>query len=268
MTIRNKGFFEQDISLKDKVAIVTGASRGIGRGIAIELAKNGIHVLINYNRSEQKAKEVKEEAKKFGVKAEIFQADVGKLDTHEKMVNYAVEKFGQIDILINNVGITHVSDILEEKPSDFDKIMQVNLRGPHFLTQFVANYMVENNIPGCIIYTHSISDRFASDNRPAYCISKAGLVMDMKLYAGRLAEHSIKVNGVEVGIVDTDMSHARLGDYEKSADNGYFLIYRTGTPEDVAKSVIYAMKIYDTGVMIPTTGGILGRYLNLRMYHS
>lgn len=89
--------------------------------------------------------------------------------------------------------------------------------------------------------------------------------MDMRLYAGRLAEHSIKVNGVEVGIIDTDMSHVRLDDYERSADRGYFLMYRTGIPEDVAKSVIFAMKIYDTGVLIPTTGGILGRYLNLRM---
>jgi len=106
--------------------------------------------------------------------------------------------------------------------------------------------------------------RFASDNRPAYCISKAGLAMDMQLYAGRLAEYSIKVNGVEAGIIDTDMSHTRIADYEEAAEKGYFSMYRTGAPEDVAKSVIYAMKIYDTGALIPTSGGILARYLNLR----
>lgn len=261
---QDKGFFDRQISLKGKVAIVTGASRGIGRGIAIECAKNGIHVLINYNRSREKAEEVKAEIKNLGEKAEVFQADIGDLSTHREMLNYALDKFGKVDILVNNAGITHVSDVLKEKPEDYDKIMRVNLRGPHFLTQTVANYMVENKAPGCIIYTLSISDRFASDNRPAYCISKAGLAMDMLVYAGRLAEHSIKVNGVEAGIIDTDMSHARIGDYEKSADKGYFLMYRTGYPEDVAKSVIYATKIYDTGAIIPATGGVLGRYLNLR----
>ena len=261
---QNKGFFGQQISLKDKVAIVTGASRGIGRAIAIELAKNGVHVLINYNRQKEKAEEVKAEAEKIRTKAEIFQSDIGDLSTHGKMLNYAVDRFGKVDILVNNAGITHVSDILEEKPGDYDKIMRVNLRGPHFLTQLVANQMVENKISGCIVYILSISDHFASDNRPAYCISKAGLAMDMQLYAGRLAEHSIKVNGVEAGVIDTDMSHARIADYEKSADKGYFTMYRTGSPEDVAQGVIYAMKIYETGAIVPATGGILGRYLNLR----
>lgn len=263
----NRGFFSKNISLQDKVAIVTGASRGIGRGIAVEFAKNRINVLINYNRSSEKAKHLKAEIERIGGKAEVFQADIGDISTHREMLNCVLNKFGKVDILVNNAGITNVSDILEEKPEDYDKIMRVNLRGAHFLTQTVANYMTENDIAGCIIYILSISDRFASDNRPAYCISKAGLAMDMLLYAGRLAEHSIKVNGVEAGIIDTDMSRVRLDDYEKASDRGYFLMYRTGSPEDVAKSVIYAMKAYETGVIIPATGGILGRHLNLRMYN-
>ena len=259
------GFFATDVSLEGKSAIVTGSSRGIGRAIAIELARQGTDVLINYNRNHEAAAEVQGEIERMGRKAAVVGADVSDLGQHQKLIDAALKAFGKIDILINNAGITRVADVLQESEADYDVIMNTNLKAPHFLTQRVANYMIAQNIRGCIIYTLSISDTLASDNRAAYCISKAGLEMDMKVYAGRLAEVGIKVNGVEVGVTDTDLARVRIPDYEEAAKKGYIFMFRTGTPQDVAHAVIAAMKIYDTGALIPASGGIMTRVLNLRM---
>ncbi len=259
------GFFATDVSLEGKSAIVTGSSRGIGRAIAIELARQGTDVLINYNRNREAADEVQREIEGLGRKAAVVGADVSDLGQHQKLIDAALKAFGKIDILINNAGITRVADVLQESEADYDVVMNTNLKAPHFLTQRVANYMIAQNIRGCIIYTLSISDTLASDNRAAYCISKAGLEMDMKVYAGRLAEVGIKVNGVEVGVTDTDLARVRIPDYEEAAKKGYIFMFRTGTPQDVAHAVIAAMKIYDTGALIPASGGIMTRVLNLRM---
>jgi NAD(P)-dependent dehydrogenase (short-subunit alcohol dehydrogenase family) len=259
------GFFATDVSLEGKSAIVTGSSRGIGRAIAIELARQGTDVLINYNRNHEAAAEVQGEIERMGRKAAVVGADVSDLGQHQKLIDAALQAFGKIDILINNAGITRVADVLQESEADYDVVMNTNLKAPHFLTQRVANYMIAQNIRGCIIYTLSISDTLASDNRAAYCISKAGLEMDMKVYAGRLAEVGIKVNGVEVGVTDTDLARVRIPDYEEAAKKGYIFMFRTGTPQDVAHAVIAAMKIYDTGALIPASGGIMTRVLNLRM---
>jgi len=259
------GFFATDGSLKGKSAIVTGSSRGIGRAIAIELARQGTDVLINYNRNREAADEVQREIEGLGRKAAVVGADVSDLGQHQKLIDAALKAFGKIDILINNAGITRVADVLQESEADYDVVMNTNLKAPHFLTQRVANYMIAHSIRGCIIYTLSISDTLASDNRAAYCISKAGLEMDMKVYAGRLAEVGIKVNGVEVGVTDTDLARVRIPDYEEAAKKGYIFMFRTGTPQDIAHAVIAAMKIYDTGALIPASGGIMTRVLNLRM---
>ena len=110
----------------------------------------------------------------------------------------------------------------------------------------------------------SISDTVASDNRTAYCISKAGLEMSMRAYAGRLAAHGIKVNGIAAGVIDTDLSRVRIPDYEEAAEKGYIFMVRAGAPEDVAHATISAMKLYDTGVVIPAAGGVMTPLLNLR----
>ncbi len=258
------GFFATDASLKNSAAIVTGASRGIGRAIAIELARQGADVLINYNQNRDAAEAVKKEVEALGRKASIIQADISDLDAHQRMLETAHNAFGKVNILINNAGITRIADILEETPEQFDLLLNTNLKAPHFLTQRVANYMVENEIRGCIIYTLSISDTMASDNRTAYCISKAGLEMSMRAYAGRLAMHSIKVNGIAAGVINTDLSRVRIPDYEEAAEKGYVFMVRPGTPEDVAQATIAAMKLYDTGVVIPASGGVMTPLLNLR----
>ena len=259
------GFFATDVSLEGKSAIVTGSSRGIGRAIAIELARQGTNLLVNYNNNREAAEEVKDEIEKLGQKAVIVQADVSDLAQHQKLLDTAVDAFGRVDILVNNAGITRIADILEESEEDFDILIKTNLKAPHFLTQRVANYMIAEGIRGCIVYTLSISDSLASDNRAAYCISKAGLEMDMKVYAGRLAEEGIKVNGIEAGVIDTDLSRIRIPDYEEASKKGYVFMVRPGKPEDIAYAAIAAMKIYDTGRLIPAAGGTMTHLLNLRM---
>jgi len=258
------GFFATDVSLEDTAAIVTGSSRGIGRAIAIELARQGADVLINYNQNRNAAEEVQNAVEALDRKAVIVQADISNLDAHPKLLDTALNAFGKVDILINNAGITRIADILEETPAQFDLLVNTNLKAPHFLAQRIANYMVENQIRGCIIYTLSISDTMASDNRTAYCISKAGLEMSMRAYAGRLAAHGIKVNGIAAGVIDTDLSRVRIPDYEEAAQKGYIFMVRAGTPEDVAHATIAAMKLYDTGVVLPASGGLMTPLLNLR----
>lgn len=258
------GFFATDVSLTDTAAIVTGASRGIGRAIAIELARQGADVLINYNQNRKAAREAQHAVEALGRKAVIIQADISDLKAHQKLIDTALDAFGKVDILINNAGITRIADILEETPNQFDLVVNTNLKAPHFLTQRVANYMVANQIRGCIIYTLSISDTMASDNRTAYCISKAGLEMSMRAYAGRLATHGIKVNGIAAGVIDTDLSRVRVPDYEEAAEKGYIFMVRPGTPEDVAHATVAAMKLYDTGVVLPAAGGVMTPLLNLR----
>ncbi len=258
------GFFATDISLENSAAIVTGSSRGIGRAIAIELARQGADVLVNYNQNRDAAESVKQEIEVLGRKAALMQADISDLDAHQRMLEAAHNAFGKVNILINNAGITRIADILEETPEQFDLLLNTNLKAPHFLTQRVANYMVENEIRGCIIYTLSISDTMASDNRTAYCISKAGLEMSMRAYAGRLAMHGIKVNGIAAGVIDTDLSRVRIPDYEEAAEKGYIFMVRPGNPEDVAHATLAAMRLYDTGVVIPASGGVMTPLLNLR----
>ena len=258
------GFFAIDVSLENKNAIVTGSSRGIGRAIAIALAQEGANVLINYNSNRDAAERVKSEIESLGRKAVVVQADIASLEQHQTLLDTAVQAFGQVDILVNNAGITRIADVLEETEADFDTVIATNLKATHFLTQRVANYMVNARVKGCILYTLSISDKMASDNRAAYCISKAGLEMDMKIFAGRLASHGIKVNGIEVGVTETDLSRVRLPDYIEAAKKGYIFMVRPAQPEDIARAAIAAMKIYDTGAMIPATGGVMTPLLNLR----
>ena len=262
---QDMGFFATDVSIAGKSAIVTGSSRGIGRAIAVELARQGADVLVNYNTNRQAAEEVKDEIESLGRQAVIAQADVSDLAQHQNLLDTAGDAFGKVDILVNNTGITRIADILEESEEDFDALIKTNLKAPHFLTQRVANYMIAEGIRGCIVYTLSISDTIASDNRAAYCISKAGLEMGMKAYAGRLAEEGIKVNGIEAGVIDTDLSRIRIPDYEEASKKGYVFMFRPGRPEDIAYAAIAAMKIYDTGRVIPAAGGTMTPLLNLRM---
>lgn len=258
------GFFVPDVSLEGRAAIVTGSSRGIGRAIATELARQGCNLVVNFHNSRAAAEEVRAEIEGLGTKAVLVQADISDLDQHQQLIDAAEDAFGRLDILVNNAAQVTVSDVLEEKPEGFDAILRTNLRAPHFLTQRFANHMIARGRPGSIVYMLSINATLASDNRPSYCISKAALTMSMRLFAGRLAEHGIKVNGVEVGITDTDFVRVRIPDYLDANKKGYFLMPRPAMPRDMAIAALSAIKLFETGAVIPASGGLMMPQLNLR----
>ncbi len=260
----DEGFFVPDVSLRGRAAIVTGSSRGIGRAIAIEFAQQGCDVVVNFHKNSDAAGEVKAEIERLGGRAIAVQCDISDLGQHQRLIDAACDAFGRLDILVNNAAAIAVADVLEESTEGFDAILGTNLRAPHFLTQRVANHMIARGRPGCIVYSLSINATLASDNRPSYCIAKAALVMSMRLFAGRLAEHGIKVNGVEIGITDTEFVRIRIPDYIDAAKKGYILMPRPATPRDMAIATLAAIKLFNTGAMIPASGGIMTPTLNLR----
>jgi NAD(P)-dependent dehydrogenase (short-subunit alcohol dehydrogenase family) len=262
--IDDPGFFVPDVSLTGRAAIVTGASRGIGRAIATELARQGCDIVVNFHSNRAAAEEVRADIEAAGQRAVLVQADVSDLDQHQHLIDAAEAAFGRLDILVNNAAQVTVADVLAETPDGFDAVLGTNLRATHFLTQRFANHLIARGRLGSIVYMLSINATLASDNRPSYCVSKAALAMSMRLFAGRLAEHGIKVNGVEVAITDTDFARIRIPDYVDAARKGYILMPRPATPRDMAVAALAAIRLFDTGATIPASGGIMMPRLNLR----
>jgi 3-oxoacyl-[acyl-carrier protein] reductase len=250
---------------KTPVALVTGGSRGIGRGICLELSKCGHLVVINYERNLDAAQATHDEIEKAGGQADILQGNVGEPAHRELMLNFVLETYGRIDLLVNNAGIAPKvrADILDTGEDSFDQLMHVNLRGPFFLTQQVAKSMINlianKTIPrGTIVNISSISAYAASLNRPEYCISKAGLSMMTQLFAARLADHGINVYEVRPGIIETDMTASAKDKYDKLIAAGLTPIRRWGTPEDVGKAVAMIARgdlPFSTGEVINVDGG-------------
>jgi len=249
-----------------KIALVTGGTRGIGLGIAIELAKAGFDLAINGIRDESLVKPVLEELTNCGVKVAYFQGDVSKTSDRLRMVEAVRNRFGKINILINNAGIapTERIDILEANEASFDQVLNVNLRGPYFLTQLIARRMIETrqqltNEFFCIINISSISASVASVNRGEYCISKAGIAMATKLWASRLGEFGIPVYEIQPGIIHTDMTSGVQEKYDRMFENGLAIQNRWGVPSDVGK-VACAMATgsmpYSTGQVVKVDGGM------------
>lgn len=234
-----------------KAAIVTGSSRGIGRGIALCLAGEGFSVVVNYVGNEAGAAETvklcgeRAESNGFGgVRAFSVQADVGDSAGRRRLIEQTRNRFERIDLLVNNAGITSIgrSDILEATEEAFERLMAVNLKGPYFLTQAVANWMIEERAKNAdwrpkIINISSISGYAVSTNRGDYCLAKAALGMMIKLYAVRLAEHGIGVFEVCPGIIDSDMTAPVREKYDRRIAEGLTPIRRWGQPEDVGRTV-------------------------------
>ncbi|WP_433217793.1 3-ketoacyl-ACP reductase [Dactylosporangium sp. CS-047395] len=242
-------------------AIVTGASRGIGRGIAIALARAGWDVVVNYASNADAAREVAAEIEKHGSKAAMVQADLSRSDDRTRLVAEAYAAFGDIELLVNNAGVAPDvrADILEAGEESFDRLVGINLKGPYFLTQLVANRMIAAGTQGQIVTISSMSAYTASVNRGDYCITKAGLSMLTKLYAARLAEHGINVYEVRPGIIATDMTGGVKEKYDRLIfDEGITPIRRWGTPEDVGKAVVAiasGLLAFSTGQVIDVDGG-------------
>lgn len=245
----------------NSVALITGASRGIGRGIALELARIGWSAIINYAGNEAAARQTADDCTKLAPEArfEICQADISKPGDRARLLAFCKEKFGRLDMLVNNAGIAPKvrADILEAGEESFDHLIDVNLKGPYFLTQQVAKWMVEQK-QGKIVSVTSVSAYTASVNRGDYCVSKAGLAMMTKLFAARLAEFGIGVYEIRPGVIETDMTGPVKAKYDKMIADGLTPIKRWGKPEDIGRAVAAIaqdLMPFSTGEVINVDGG-------------
>jgi len=246
-------------------ALVTGSSRGIGRGIAFCLAEAGYDILVNYAGNESAARETATGVRDRGQKADICQGDVTDIDDGKRLVDKTLEAFGRLDMLVNNAGIAPSTraDILEASPASYQEVMDTNLKGPYFLTQYAANQMIKLKGAGTIqtpriVIITSISAYTSSTARGEYCVSKAGLSMMTRLFADRLAEHGIPVNEIQPGIIQTDMTGPVKEKYDTLIADGLTPIRRWGQPADIGKAVAaIGLGYFDftTGAAIPVDGG-------------
>ncbi|MDZ4801887.1 MAG: 3-ketoacyl-ACP reductase [Bryobacteraceae bacterium] len=236
------------------VAIVTGASRGIGRGVAEELSRT--HQVVGTYRGRLDAAESLAAA----TGAAIIQTDIGSRADREALIAFTVEKFGRIDLLVNNAGIAprERRDIVEATEESFDELIATNLKGPHFLTQLAARQMLAQGGPGRIVFVTSISSYTASVNRGEYCISKAGLSMSVALWAARLAPNGLGVFEIRPGIIRTDMISAVEKVYDEKIAGGLLPQRRMGESSDIGKTVraiADGLLDYSTGQVINVDGG-------------
>ena len=259
----------------NQVALITGASRGIGRGIALELAKLGCDFVVNYAGNVKAARQTAADcialAQSFQkqIRAEICQADISEPADRAKLIEFTKAKFGRLDLLVNNAGVAPEvrADILEAGEESFDHLIAVNVKGPYFLTQLAAKWMIEQcahaqasatEYRPKIVTISSVSAYAASTNRGDYCVAKAALSMLTPLYAARLAEHGINVYEIRPGIIATDMTGPVKEKYDKLIGEGLTPIKRWGTPEDVGKAVAAIAEDllpFSTGEVINVDGG-------------
>ena len=253
-----------------RVALVTGASRGIGRGIAIELARSGCDVMINYVANQAAAEEAREEAINASggyAKISIAQADISELSEHTRLLDATKNEFGRLDYLVNNAGVAPNKrvDLLDSAEESFDRLIKINLKGPYFLTQAAARWMIAQkhsdaiaNYGPAIINITSVSAFAASPERGDYCLSKAALAMMTQLYAIRLADEGINVYEIRPGVIATDMTAKVKDKYDKLIEEGLTPIKRWGTTEDVARAVVAITSgslPFSTGEVINVDGG-------------
>lgn len=254
----------------DRVAVVTGGGRGIGRGIVLELARLRFSLVVNYHRDRAAAEECCAQAEALGARSAVpVAADVSDLEQGRTLLAAALETFGRLDLWVNNAGVAPQArlDMLEATPESWDRVLGTNLRGPFFLTQAVAAAMLNQQCRGVaaepqIIFITSISSTFASTNRADYCVAKAGLSMVAQLFAVRLAENGIRVYEVRPGLIETDMTRPVHDAYSERIGAGVSPIRRWGTPEDVGRAVAALASgafPFSTGEVLNVDGG-----LNLR----
>ena len=248
------------------VALITGGTRGIGLGIARKLCKNGYDVALNGVRDASQIVEVTDQLRDTGAEVVYCQGDVSIAGEREKVLGEVQAAFGRLNILVNNAGVspTQRMDILQASEESYERVMKINLQGPYFLTQAVANMMIsqkekDSSFSGCMINIGSMSASVISPSRGEYCISKAGFSMHSKLWAVRMAEYDIPVYEVQPGIVQTDMTAKVTEKYDKLIAEGLTAQKRWGQPEDVGKAVLALAKgwfPYSTGQVIMVDGGL------------
>jgi len=249
-----------------KIALITGGSRGIGFGIAEQLAQTGFDLAINGMRSLNEVEDAIKKLKSFGSEVIYCQGNIASSTDRESILQQVKEEYGGLHVLVNNAGVApkERNDILNATEESFDDVVSTNLKGTYFLMQKAANWMIkqkksDNEFRGCIINISSISATVASVNRGEYCVSKAGLSMATQLFAVRLGEFDIPVFEVRPGIIHTDMTAGVKEKYDKLIEDGLCVQKRWGEPGDVGKVVASLAKgdfMYSTGQVIMVDGGL------------
>jgi 3-oxoacyl-[acyl-carrier protein] reductase len=252
---------------KTPVALITGGSRGIGLGCAHALAKEGYALAINGLRDEGQIEDVIKTLRESGASDVIYcQGDIGQCETHDRILDRIRKHYGRLNLLVNNAGVAPKErvDVLKTKVESYEQVMNINLHGPFFLSQSVANYFIaqkqsDDNFHGCIININSISATVVSTRRGEYCVAKAGLAMITQLYAARLGEHEIPVYEIRPGLIKTDMTTGVTEKYDKLIEDGLCVSKRWGLPEDVGKAAAALARgdfLYSTGQVIMVDGGL------------
>ena len=243
--------------LTDKIALVTGASRGIGAAIAKAFAKEGAAVIINYNGSGEKAQAVADEIIINGGAAEIYQCSVADFDACRQMIETLVKKYGRIDILVNNAGITKDGLLMKMSEEDFDSVIDINLKGAFHTIRHMSRYFLKQR-SGKIINISSVSGILGNAGQANYSASKAGVIGLTKSTARELASRGIQVNAIAPGFIETDMTDAMQAEAKERMTDAIPL-KRIGKPEEIADLAVFlasAKSDYITGQVIAADGGM------------
>ena len=243
--------------LENKVALVTGAGRGIGREIALTLARDGAFVVVNYNGSKDRAEEVKKEIEAAGGKAEVYQCNVSDFEKCQEFIQDVIKTYGRLDILVNNAGITRDGLLMKMSEEDFDKVIETNLKGTFNTIRFASRQMLKQR-SGRIINMSSVVGIAGNAGQANYASSKAGVIGLTKAVARELASRGITVNAIAPGFIETEMT-AVLSDAVKEASVAQIPLGRFGKPEDIAKTAAFLASDdagYITGQVIQVDGGM------------
>jgi len=244
--------------LKDKTALITGASRGIGKGIAVEFAKQGANVAFTFNASVEAAKELEKELESYGVKAKGYQSNAAVFDAAQELVKEVLADFGSLQILINNAGITKDNLLMRISEEDFDKVIEVNLKSVFNLTKAVIRPMMKQR-EGSIINMSSVVGVKGNAGQTNYAASKAGILGFTKSVALELGSRNIRCNAIAPGFIETEMT-AKLDPKQVDEWRKAIPLKRGGSPEDVANACIFLasdLSGYVTGQTLNVDGGML-----------